>query len=120
MAFGFRTLVMVAAMSGASASADTASPQRPLQLRVVEAGQSVALEVVGSAPADCTASYELVVSGGQHGTNRSRQSGTARLRAGTTVTLVTLRLGQPANSIWSARLKVTPCHGPSYEEARSS
>lgn len=88
---------------------------RPLSLIVEPAGDLVRFRVVGESATPCEARYALdVTANGNH----SLQKGSVRLRPGEPVILVTssIRNG-PA---WSARLTVSPCSGPSYEQLRTS
>lgn len=90
----------------------------PIRLVSEEVGGGVRLKVIGASDEIMAASYTLEVTGGR-GANRSVQRGTARLRPGAPVTLVTLTLGN-ADAGWSALLKVSPEDGTPYEQTQGS
>src|SRR3546814_17743265 len=77
-------------------------------------GGGVRLKVIGASDEIMAASYALEVTEGR-GANRSVQRGTARLRPGAPVPLVTLTLGH-ANAGWSALLTVSPEDGTPYQQ----
>lgn len=109
-------LMAALAVTGASMTSETA----PIRLVTSPTSGAVQLEVVGQVAAQCDAAYELEVSGGSGGSNRSVQRGAARLRPGGPVTLAKVTLSTPPGGEWMARLKVERCNGPAYEEVRRS
>jgi hypothetical protein len=105
-----------AAIILAAASAAAPPSARPLQLQVDDSGSQVIIRLVGESPTAFAASYELEVTGGSSGSsNRSIQRGTARLQAGQSVTVATLRLRNSTQTRWIARLHVTPSAGAAYD-----
>lgn len=87
----------------------------PLRLVADQVDAGVRLQVIGSSPVACDASYKLQVVGGAGG-NRSVQSGKARLAPGKQVVIATTTLGNRASEQWSATLSVDACDGKRYEQ----
>jgi hypothetical protein len=105
----------IAAVLVATASGGTSAP-RPLQLQVSEAGETLEMSLIGHSAQPWSARYELEVTGGPKGaSNHSIQRGTATIKAGTKVTVATVRLGNPKGAQWAARLHVTPSSGDAYD-----
>lgn len=74
------------------------------------------ITLVGDSPTALSARYSLEVTGGVPGTsNRSVQSGTARLEPGRPAVLTSLRLAEGKGASWAARLHVTPSIGAAYD-----
>jgi hypothetical protein len=89
---------------------------RPLHLEVNEVDNQLVINLVGDSQAAVSARYELEVAGGASGSsNRSVQSGTARLEPGKVATLATLRVANPKGASWTVRLHVTPSSGEAYD-----
>ena len=100
----------------AAASAAAAIPSRPLNLHVDQSGGMLVITLIGDSRAPMSANYSLEVTGGANGnSNRSVQSGTARLGQGHPVVVATLRLGELKGATWAARLWVTPSLGSPYD-----
>lgn len=116
--FGGPILIALAALGGA---APAGSPSAPIHIVTEPAGAGVRISVVGDSSRAIEATYSLEVSsetGG--GRSRSTQKGTARLKPGAPVTLVTTRLGDLQGGSWTATLHVQPVGGPAYQEVRTS
>jgi hypothetical protein len=107
---------LIAAILAAASATGGAYPPHPLQLQVSNAGGQLEMNLVGHSDRACSARYELEVTGGPAGaSNHSVQRGTATIRPGASVTIATLRLGNPEGAAWSARLHVTPSTGDAYQ-----
>ena len=105
--------IMTAMLATASGSA---AMSQPLTLVADAADGIVRLTVKGLSATRCEARYELDVASGASGrTNRSRQSGVARLAPGKTAMVATVTLGKVDGDDWSARLSVSGCGAPPYE-----
>lgn len=104
------SVTALAAVLAAVGSTNQSPP--PVRLIAEPHGPGVTIRVVGDAAAPVDASYMLqVASDSRSGTNRSTQSGTARLQPGAPVTLVTMNLGRVPGGAWSARLTVRTPQG---------
>src|SRR3546814_10776567 len=84
---GIISAIMLLAAPVMNQTAPAEAP--PIRLVSEEVGGGVRLKVIGASDEIMAASYALEVTGGR-GANRSVQRGTARLRPGAPVTLVTL------------------------------
>jgi hypothetical protein len=103
---------MAAMMASASAGAEA-----PIYLVTEPAEQGIRIKVVGAPKADIDATFALEVVGSG---NQSRHSGSASLRAGETVTLSTVTLGDVQPGQWRAHLRVQPQGGTAYEQVRTA
>ncbi|GAA0728872.1 curli-like amyloid fiber formation chaperone CsgH [Sphingomonas japonica] len=90
----------------------------PIYLETETDGDMVSVRVVGNADAATDATYTLAVSSGGSGSNRSVQSGRARLEPGRRVTLINLKVSRGGSDDWSAKLDVTPTSSASYTQER--
>lgn len=88
----------------------------PIYLETEVIGDDINVRVIGNADSATDATYTLAVSSGGAGSNRSVQSGRARLEPNRAVTLINLRLGRASANDWSAKLEVTPASAPSYTQ----
>lgn len=113
---GIFSAILLLAAPAMNQAAPAEAP--PIRLVSEEVGEGVRLKVIGASDEAVAASYALEVTGGK-GANRSVQRGTARLRPGDPVTLVTLTLGN-ADAGWSALLTVSPEDGTPYEQTEGS
>ena len=95
----------------AAGTSQGADDVRPLRLHVEREGNATIVQVVGTAAAPVSASYDLQVTSGG---NRSVQRGVAKLQPGVRTTVATLRLNaeRPAR----ARLTVSSPVVAEYHE----
>lgn len=107
--------LLAAIVQGSSAAAEGQIMKHPIRLIVEPAEDLVRFRVVGESKASCEARYALEVDVNR---NRSVQRGNALLQPARPVTLATTSVSR--SGPWTARLTVTPCSGPAYEELRSS
>lgn len=108
---------MLAATLGLGAAPDAAAPDAaPITLVTEATPEGVVVQVVGRSATPVEAAYALEVTSGA--ANRSTQRGSARLRPGERVVLLTARLGGSAGRDWRALLTVTPRAGEPYRIER--
>lgn len=111
-------MIDLAALALAAAASGQPAPQ-PIDLVAESAPAGVTLRVVGRSATPVEAEYKLeVVSGPGTGSNRSTQSGSARLAPDREQVLLTARLGGVAGAGWRALLTVTPRSGRPYRIER--
>jgi hypothetical protein len=111
----FTFIHYLAAAVGALGSGGEATP---IQLVQEPSTNGIRLVVRGSARELVEARYSLEVSSSAGlSSNRSVQSGIARLLPNTAVTLLTVQLAEAQPGEWYARLRVEPLGGTAYEQA---
>jgi hypothetical protein len=98
-------------------TAPGAGSEQPLRMVAESVSLGIRIQVIGSADANCEASFTLEVSSDG---NHSIHKGTVALEPGHPVTLSTVNVGVPAGRPWRASLKVESRGQQAYEQVASS